>query len=67
MRMAKLGLGKASQVHQGLRTHFGLGRTRPEEWVDGEGVTAVFFRASTRSGESFWLKFDWLVLGAIGG
>jgi hypothetical protein len=61
-----LGLGKASRVHQGLRTHFGLGRTRPEEWVDGEGVTAVFFRASTRSGERLRPQFDWLILGAIG-
>jgi aspartate carbamoyltransferase catalytic subunit len=62
-----LRLGKGSQVNHGLRTFFDLGKTRPEEWVDGEGVTAVFFRASTRSGESFRLKFDWLVLGAIGG
>jgi hypothetical protein len=64
--MAKLGLGKASRVHQVLWTHVGLGRTRPEERVNGEGVTAVFFRASTRSGESSRLKFDWLALGAIG-
>ena len=60
-------LGKVSRVHKGPWTYFGLDRTRPKKWVDGEGVTAVFFRASTRSGESFWLKFDWLVLGAIGG
>jgi hypothetical protein len=31
------------------------------------GVTAVFFRASTRSGERLRPQFDWLILGAIGG
>jgi hypothetical protein len=36
-RTTKLRLGKGSWVHQGLWTHFGLGRTRTEERVDGEG------------------------------
>jgi hypothetical protein len=67
VRTTELRLGKGSWVHQGLRTFFDLGRTRPEERVDGEGVTAAFDKATARSGERFRLKFDWLVLGAIGG
>jgi hypothetical protein len=37
MRTTELRLGKGSRVPQGLWTLFGLGRTRPEERVDGEG------------------------------
>jgi hypothetical protein len=33
----KLKLGRGSWVHQGSWTRFGLGNTRPEEQVDGEG------------------------------
>jgi hypothetical protein len=47
----KLGLGKGPRVHQGLRTYFDLGRTRTEERVDGEGVTAAFYKARVRSGD----------------
>jgi hypothetical protein len=49
--MAKLRLGKGSRVHQGPWTYFGLGRTRPEERVNGEGVTAAFYKARARSGD----------------
>jgi hypothetical protein len=62
-----LRLGKGSRVHQGLRTHFGLGRTRTEERVDGEGVVmAVFYRARVRSGDGLRPNFNWLAWRAIG-
>jgi hypothetical protein len=51
LRDSELRLGKGSWVHQGLRTSFDLGRTRPKERVDGGGVTAVFDSAQVRSGE----------------
>jgi hypothetical protein len=53
-RTTDLRLGKGSRVHQGLRTFFDLGRTRPEERVNGEGVTAALNRADTRSGDGLW-------------
>jgi hypothetical protein len=56
--LAKLKLGKGSWVHQGSWTRFGLGNTRPEERVDGEGVTAAFYRAGARSGERLRPQFD---------
>jgi hypothetical protein len=50
--LAKLKLGKGSWVHQGPRTCFGLGRTRPEERVDGGGgVTAASYGTDVRSGD----------------
>jgi hypothetical protein len=65
--MTKLRLGKGSQVHQELCTHFGLGRIRTEERVDGEGGSAAFYRAGVCSGERLRPNFDWLALRAIGG
>jgi hypothetical protein len=59
-------LGKGSWVHQGLRTRFGLGRIRIEEWVDSGGVTAAFYRAGACSGERLRPNFNWSVLRAIG-
>jgi hypothetical protein len=40
---------------------------RTETWVDGEGVTAAFYRAGACSGERLWPNFNWSVLRAIGG
>ena len=64
-RMTKLRLGKGSRVHQGLRTHFGLGRIRTEERVNGEGVTTAFYRAGACSGERLRPNFNWPVPRAI--
>jgi hypothetical protein len=64
-RMAKLRLGKGSRVHQGPWTHFGLGRKGPEERVDGEGVTAAFYRACARSGERLRPHSNWPLPRAI--
>jgi hypothetical protein len=42
---------------------FGLGTNRTGGY--GEGVTAVFYRASACSGERLWPNFNWSVLRAI--
>jgi hypothetical protein len=64
--MAKLRLDKGSRVHQGPWTCFGLGRTRPEERVDGEGVTTVFDSARVRSCDELRPNSKLSYLGAIG-
>jgi hypothetical protein len=65
-RTTELRLGKGSRVHQGLQTFFDLGRTRLEERVDGEGVTAALNRADTRSGDGLRSNSNCSVQRSIG-
>ena len=66
VRTTELGLGKDSWVHQDLRTYFDLCRTRTEERVDGEGVTAAFYKARVCSGDGLRPNSNCSVQRAIG-